>query len=594
MRARGRGLAAVIAVLGAIAVVLSVTVVVVSWRYWARRQGGLGAWTTAALCAGWAGVLVAQSIGLWLWWRAPRNATGRWLWLAGLCWGLFLVGFYWPSRWGMQLGWAGLGVHAALGMAFLGWPTGQPDGVTRRWVLSVTAAAATSAVVLNLFTHDKPPPGWPRDPLAPFHGGWVSITLLSAQAWTFSFIPAAAVAVILVRRRRRLPTSARRLLTPITIAVVVVAAFDVFNLVISDLGAELTWDAHNVHFTLLGAVNLAQQYAQVGVATVGLAIAFGLRQRAVQGSNRWLELDLGRAAPVAAPTAALKRLIGDPSARVLYLRPDRTWVDAEGHAAEVGLGHRSATYVVGQDGESHAIIETDAGVDAHPILIEMAAATIATRLANEHVAAVAKARLEEVAALQLALLDATDQARRRVERDLHDGAQQRLVGVTLAARLASRATAPEALNSIRSEITRVKGELVELVNGIAPVVLSNGLAAALATLAAMTPLDVTIRVRGDLDSTDPLARTLWFIACEAAANAVKHAGGSALQIELAVDATTASLRIADDGCGGVGIPPRAISARMEEGGAAIHWSSPPQIGTSLTAVFERRTSREVA
>jgi signal transduction histidine kinase len=373
-----------------------------------------------------------------------------------------------------------------------------------------------------------------------------------------------------------------------------VATFDVFNVVVGDLAARLIWDQTAVHLTGLGAINLAQQYAQVGVAALGLAISFGLRRRAVRRGERRLELDLGRAASMAAPSEALQRLVDDPTARVLYLRPDATWVDAAGRVTMIDPDHRTATPVVAPDGTTQAVIETDARVGAHPSLIEIAAATIATRLANERVTALAKARLGEVAALQLALLDGTDAARRRLERDLHDGAQQRLVGVTLAARLVARDPEPGALDRVRSEVAQARTELVQLLDGIVPVVLSDGLAAALTTLAAMTPLDVAIDVRGDLDGDDLLARAMWFIACEAAANAVKHAGGSRLHIEFGVDAATASLRISDNGCGGVTAPPRAITQRVAEAGGTVAVRSQPQAGTALVVVLDRAREGKAA
>jgi signal transduction histidine kinase len=87
-----------------------------------------------------------------------------------------------------------------------------------------------------------------------------------------------------------------------------------------------------------------------------------------------------------------------------------------------------------------------------------------------------------------------------------------------------------------------------------------------------------------------LARTVWFIASEAAANAVKHAGASQLHVELVVDSTTATLRINDDGCGGMTGPPRAITARVTQAGGNITVTSPIGGGTDLVAVFERTTS----
>jgi signal transduction histidine kinase len=113
------------------------------------------------------------------------------------------------------------------------------------------------------------------------------------------------------------------------------------------------------------------------------------------------------------------------------------------------------------------------------------------------------------------------------------------------------------------------------------------LAGALTTLAATVPFDAEVQVRGDLDSSDPLARTVWLIATEATANAVKHAHASTLRIDLAVDTARAVVRVADDGCGGVADPPRTIVSRVREVGGELSLSSPIGGGTDLVVVFDR-------
>jgi signal transduction histidine kinase len=546
----------------------------------------------AYFAPGWASVALGQLAGLWLWWRAPRISTGRWLWLAGVSLALWFVGGYWPSPWGMQLGWSILVMLPALAMALLGWPTGRPGRRVVRWIVALAVADVAEAVVVNLFSRPNTKGAWPVDPTAPFSVGWVVQVANGVAGWLLYFLPATAVIVVLVRRRLGLPRSARRLVTPITVTGVLVAGCTMFSVAIGTFGQNLTWDYRAHHSTALGTVTLAVSYAQVGVAAIGLLVAFAYRRRAVQGSDRHLELALAPASAIDA-SAALARLLDDQSARVLYPRSNGAWVDAHGRAVTAGGAHRMLTPIEGRSGSALAAIDTDARVGAHPSLLEIAAATIATGLANERASAMAKARSSELAALQLALLDTTDAARRSLERDLHDGAQQRLVGATLAASLAARG-GNEAVDEIRAEIEAVRAVLLDVIEDRVPTVLVNGLAGALATLAATSPLDAETRVRGDLGPDDPLTRTLWLVASEAMTNAVKHAHASSLRLELAVDPACAILQVTDDGCGGMGAPPLAIASRVDEAGGRLTFSSPAGAGTDLVVTFGRTGTAVVA
>jgi signal transduction histidine kinase len=587
-----RRLGVILASLVLVAVALTAAVVALTRAEWVPRVRNPGqplAWSIgewAYFCAGWCSVLLGQLAGLWLWWRAPRNATGRWLWLAGFSLGVWFVGDYWPDAWAMELQWAIVVMRPALAMAILGWPTGRPGRTAVRWIMAVTAAVVAKVAVVTLFSRPSKPGTWPVDPIARFSVDWVAPVASGVTGWLLFFLPAAAVVVVLVRRRRSLPRGARRLLTPITITGAVVAGSDMVNIVVYTFAQNLTWDDKVNHATVLGTVNFVQNYAQVAVAAVGLLVAFGYRQRAVRASDHRLDLELGPASSIDV-SVALTRLLGDASARVLYRRPRGVWVDAEGCAAHSDLPHRVLTPIEGRDGSTLAAIETDARVGAHPSLIEIGAAAIATSLANERASAIAHARSAELAALQLALLDAIDSTRLRLERDLHDGAQQRLVGATLAASLAARHGDRAALEPLRAEIGAAKAALVDVLEDRVPPVLRNGLAAALATLAATAPLDAEAEVRGDLDPADPLARTMWLVANEAAANTIKHANASLLRIVLAVDASNATLRVTDNGCGGVTVPPRTVASRVEEAGGAISVSSPVGEGTDLFVIFDR-------
>jgi signal transduction histidine kinase len=573
------------------AVGLTVVAVMLTVTYWERRVQGSG-WTQAEssyFAAGWLSVLGAQLGGLWLWWRAPRNPTGRWLWLAGVSLGLWFVGYYWPSGWGMQLTWAVYVFRPALALAFLGWPTGWPSPAVRRWILGLTGAAAVFGLVIGLFGRSQIGPGWPKNPLAPFDVGWVDPVFGSITRIVFFTLPAAAVLVILVRRWRVAPSGARRLLTPVTVAGVLVASSDLFVFVVTSFLAGQDWNRATNHPTVLGAVNLTQNYAQVGIAAAGLIVAFALRRRAARSGARRMTLELGRSTPETAPSAAVARLLGDPSARIIYRRSGDAWVDGEGRPAPLDVPDRTITSVIDANGEVLAGIETDSHRDVHNSLIEMATAMVLARAGNDHARAVARARQRELQALQLALVDAVDAARVRLERDLHDSAQQRLVGLALAARLAVRRPAPDAVAALQQELAGAREEMTELLAGTTPVVLSAGLASALHTLAATTRLQAQVHSVGDLASDDPLARAMWLVASEATTNAEKHAKASSLGIDLVVDAAMVTMRVVDDGVGGVVALPRTISERAAEAHGTVTVFSPAGAGTELVVACPRAT-----
>ena len=587
-----RRLGVVLVLLALVALALTGLVVTLTRTEWSVRYGSPGqplSWSQAEwayFAAGWVSVLLGQLGGLWLWWRAPRNATGRWLWLAGFSQGLWFVGIYWPSAWGMQLTWADFATLPALAMAILGWPTGRPGRAIVRWIVAVALATVTLSFVVRLFQGPSQPGTWPQDPLMPFSVAWVTSVGYGVISWLCYFLPPAAVIVVLIRRRRGVPPGARRLLTPIMITGILVAGSSILTAVMITFAQSLIWNDATNHATVLGTLNLVQNYGQVAVAVTGLLVAFSYRQRAVRAGTHRLELELGPTSSIDT-SSTLGRLLGDPSARVLYPRPSGAWVDAQGGPVEVGQQHRVLTIVEDQYGSTLAAVETDGQVGVHPSLLEIGAATIGTSLTNERVYAMANARSTELAALQLALLHATDSARRRLEQDLHDGAQQRLVGVTLAAALSARDGDPAAAEDVRAEIAATRAAIVEVLEDRAPMVLTNGVASALTTLAATVPLDAVAHVRGDLNPSDPLARTVWLIASEASANAVKHANASMLNISFTADASNVILRINDDGCGGVKAPPRTIVSRVQEAGGELNLTSPSGGGTDLVVVFDR-------
>jgi signal transduction histidine kinase len=198
----------------------------------------------------------------------------------------------------------------------------------------------------------------------------------------------------------------------------------------------------------------------------------------------------------------------------------------------------------------------------------------------------------ELAASRRRIVAASDEARRRIERDLHDGTQQRLVSLGLAAR-AAEANAPADRADLRAELSRIAGglagaitELQDFSRGIHPAILSErGLGPALRTLARRSAVPVDLDVTTDARYPEPIETAAYYAASEALANAAKHARASIVHIELDTPDTALRLAIRDDGIGGAdparGSGLTGLRDRIEAVGGTFDVTSPAKGGTTL-------------
>jgi signal transduction histidine kinase len=200
----------------------------------------------------------------------------------------------------------------------------------------------------------------------------------------------------------------------------------------------------------------------------------------------------------------------------------------------------------------------------------------------------------ELAASRRRIVAASDEARRRIERDLHDGTQQRLVSLGLAVR-AAEADVPPDRGDLQGELSRVATgladaveELQEFSRGIHPAILSRGgLGPALRTLARRSPIPVELDITADTRLPEPIEVAAYFVASEALANATKHAQASRVDVSLATRNRSLLLSIRDDGVGGAD-PGRGsglvgLTDRVEALGGSIRVRSRPGDGTHITA-----------
>jgi len=385
--------------------------------------------------------------------------------------------------------------------------------------------------------------------------------------------------VLVARRWRRAGRYTRRALVPVFGVVGVVAAALVVGALVG-LKTQVSLVNWGVQLTLL-------------LLPAGFLVGL-LRSRLARASVADLVIDLQRVNDPARIRAALGRTLGDPALTVGYWLPSsRTFVDDDGRTVEpTPPPGRMATIVHGND-DPVAVLVHDAALAEEPELVDAVAATARLALENQRLHAELRAQLEEVRASRARIVAAGDEERRRLERDLHDGAQQRLLALGLALQLA-RAELPDRTGSAdallaeaEQELQEALHELRELARGIHPAILTDGgLAPALRTLAERTPIPVS--VSAPERRLPPAVETAaFFIVSEALANVVKHAHATHASVTVDADRRTVTVVIEDDGDGGADVARgsglRGLQDRAQTLGGRLSVESESGAGTRVRA-----------
>ena len=329
-------------------------------------------------------------------------------------------------------------------------------------------------------------------------------------------------------------------------------------------------------------------------AAIPIAVLATLVQRRLaRGAVAGLVVELEGVAAVDL-RAAFARALGDPSLELAYWVPaNGRYVDAGGQQVEMPQPEsgRTAT-VVEREGEPIAALVHDPALAENDELVQSVCAAAALTLENARLQAELRARLAELQASRARLVEATETERRRIERDLHDGTQQRLVSIAMALGLAESKLAADrpavqpVLSEAREALALALAELRELTQGIRPAILvERGLASALDDLArrAALPVRLDVAISGRLP--EQVEGAAYFVASEALANAAKHSHASEVCLSAAQDSGALVLEIADDGIGGAaagnGTGLRGLADRVEALGGRLTVSSPPGRGTTI-------------
>ena len=287
----------------------------------------------------------------------------------------------------------------------------------------------------------------------------------------------------------------------------------------------------------------------------------------------------------------LRRLLRDPGLRVGLAMPGHGGlVDPSGTPIELRMD------VVLRAGEAEiAVVELTRPSTRQQRLAQEAAHTCWSAFESARLRAGLRSALAEAEASRERLEVAASTERRRLERDLHDGAQQTLLAIGIRLRSAqaglSRGSSEHAdIEEAISQLAETVSELRRLSQGIRPARLDDGLGPALGALRDSTPIPLTLSVDPALDGEvwdETVAQTAYFVAAEAVANTLKHAHATAISVEIARQDGRAVVRVQDDGIGGVD-PSSGLTAlrdRVASLGGSLSLVSPPGGGTLVEALL---------
>ncbi len=365
-----------------------------------------------------------------------------------------------------------------------------------------------------------------------------------------------------------------------------------------------------------GAVSLALGVAlgsgstlATAAATLTVALVFGqLRGRVQRLVDRRLnrpryeglrrverhlgDLRAGRATPEQTGSV-LAEALGDPDLELVYALPgEEGYVDASGRRAEVAPDETHDVTLVRRGDLALGAVRHDRALNEHPDVLDSVVNAAGLAIEIARLGTEVRRRLAEVEESRARIVTAGYEERRRLERDLHDGAQQRLVSIGLAIRHIQGRLGDGAgeitgqLDETVAEITRAIEELRELARGVRPACLDDGLAPALRDLAARAPLRTEVAATTERFA-EPIEAAAFFVASEALTNSVKHARASLVTVSAQRANGSLVLRITDDGIGGAIASERSglagITDRVAALGGSVSVSSPRGEGTAVVA-----------
>jgi signal transduction histidine kinase len=527
------------------------------------------------------GVFAATGIAAWA--RRPQNRLGPLM--VAFAWTFMAIVFTKPVVPVLvPLGLAAFVVSGTL-LAYivLAYPSGELRTTANRALIALTAIGIGAPRLIRMLATEQAPPGsgipnpWyllQNPAIAPAIGDLPYIADL---------VVVGVLLVVVIVRWARASGPLRRILSPVLLPTIVL-----FSTIIVSTATVIIPVPDDVR-ELLDVIQLLTRM----VLPIGFLIGI-LQTRMARSAVADLVVDLGSDPTPGRLGDALANALGDPTLEVGYWSDSAPgYVDAAGRRLDLPepSADRGVTFLE-RDGTPLAAIAHDPALLDDPGLV--AAVTSALRLAveNERLQEEVETQLDEVRASRARLVEASDAERKRIERDLHDGAQQRLVALALALRLArTRAggaidpALAASLDDASTEARAALAELRELAHGIHPQILTgSGLGPAIESLAARAPIGVSVEVEpGRFPSA--VEGAVYFAVSEALANVAKYADAGHALVRSGWAAGTLTVEISDDGIGGAdagrGSGLRGLADRLAALDGSLEVVSPRGGGTRI-------------
>jgi signal transduction histidine kinase len=516
--------------------------------------------------------------GLVAWWRRPENRFGP-LMIAGGFLTLLSCLSSASAELPLTIGQAvDLLPFAVFLHVFLAFPSGRLRGRPERWLVGGGYVIAVGLEIVEMMLGGF----YPENVLTITSHPDLAETLSKIQLTALAAIGLGGVGLLVARRRSdgpQLRRSSSVLVSSFILALLMLAVTFV-------MGAYF----HSTAFLTVQRVT----FFVVGVTPLAFLVAL-LDARLARASVGDLMVELRSDPPPGDLREPLARALNDPSLTLAYWLPEYgRWTDQDGHPLELPAndGDRAVT-VVDRDGEHLAALIHDPSLADEPELLDGVSAVAGISLENGRLQAELKARLDELKGSRGRVIAAGQRERKRLERNLHDGAQQRLIALRLELgllgdRLEGDPASRRDVEHARAEIGISLDELRAVARGLHPAVLSgHGLAVALESLAAASPVPVqlTVAVEGRLD--EPTEVAAYYVVSESLANVGRHAMADSATVDVARRNGDLVVEIVDDGIGGAdterGSGLRGLADRVEALGGRLRVWTPRGGGTRVRA-----------
>jgi signal transduction histidine kinase len=559
--------------------------VAAGWPYWMDHP--VAAAVTLLSCGAFAAAGGLLTTG-------PRSRiSGLLLLAAALAWAVNWSASWDMGVWPLTSAFAQATFYLAVGLAVLTYPNGRLTAPADR-IWAVQAVVILWGGQVAICTTSRPQ--W-----SGFRPGtlWLTVTAHRGvfhqvlQVMTVLYLVlAASLAIALLLRLPNMGRLDRALTVPVMAAIAFVG-----------ISAAIT--EQSVMEDIIALPQLLHLYVIQGafsLAVPGALLATALRSRFRELAAAARTLHLTSFPSVERVRSALREVLHDPTLEVWFWIPQHeVYVDDAGRplnlrpelVQEAAASSRWRRTVRAAHGPPLAVVDFDASLQAHASLVDAALIAAGRALETAQLQAVVQAQLEQVRSAQERLMRAEAAERERLARDLHDGAQQRLLALGVNLGILESTTDDPALRpqlrSCRLELLECLADLRALARGIHPAVLvQEGIAAALEPVAERLGIRVHLHATRHRFPCD-VESTMYFALCEALSNAVKHAHATEIRVHVDTDTVHVTGIVHDNGTGGAHTSPggglAGIADRVGALRGRIELSSPPGAGTTVKVVL---------